>query len=149
VGLILVGASVHTGRAVGNGKQQNIPVRIYRTDGRLMVAAPMAGLEPEDIAVEVTADGRLVLYGDLRGMLKEVKELLLDEWSIGTYHRELALTTPVNAKCANVTSGNGLLLITLSISEQTLPARLTLERITPTHGERKGNAGHPPLWIHT
>jgi len=111
-------------------KQQNIPVKIYRTDGRLMVAAPMAGLEPEDIVVEVTADGRLVLHGALRGMLKEVKELLLDEWSVGPYHRELALTTPVNAECANVTYGNGVLLITLPISEQTLPARLTLERIT-------------------
>jgi HSP20 family protein len=64
-------------------KQQNIPVKIYRTDGRLMVAAPMAGLEPEDIVVEVTADGRLVLHGALRSMLKEVKELLLDEWSVG------------------------------------------------------------------
>jgi HSP20 family protein len=130
-------------------KQQNIPVKIYRTDGRLMVAAPMAGLEPEDIVVEVTADGRLVLHGDLRGMLKEVKELLLAEWSVGPYHRELALTTPVNAECTNVTYGNGVLLITLPISEQTLPARLTLERITPTHGERKGNAGHPPLCVHT
>ena len=128
-------------------KQQHIPVKIYRTDERLMVATPMAGLEPENIVVEVTADGRLVLHGELRGMLKEVKELLLDEWSVGTYHRELALITPVNAECANVTYGNGVLLVTLLISEQTLPARLTLERITPTHGERKGNAGHPPLCV--
>jgi HSP20 family protein len=97
----------------------------------------------------VSRDGRLVLHGDLRGMLKEVKELLLAEWSVGPYHRELVLTTPVNAECTNVTYGNGVLLITLPISEQTLPARLTLERITPTHGERKGNAGHPPLCVHT
>jgi len=128
-------------------KQQHIPVKIYRTHERLMVVTPMAGLEPEDIVVEVTADGRLVLHGDLRGMLKEVKELLLDEWSVGAYHRELTLTTPVNAECANVTYGNGVLLVTLPISEQILPARLTLERITPTHGERKGNAGHPPLCV--
>ena len=51
-------------------KQQSIPVKVYRTDGRLMIAAPMAGLEPENIAVEVTADGRLILHGDLRAMLK-------------------------------------------------------------------------------
>ncbi len=50
-------------------KQQSIPVKVYRTDQRLMIAAPMAGLEPENIAVEVTADGRLVLHGDLRAML--------------------------------------------------------------------------------
>jgi HSP20 family protein len=95
----------------------------------------MAGLEPENIAVEVTVDGRLILHGDLRGTLKEVKELPLDEWSARIYHRELALATPVNAECANVT---------FPISEQTLPACLVLKRITPTHGERKGNARHPP-----
>lgn len=128
-------------------KHQHIPVKVYRTGERLMIAAPMAGLEPENIIVEVTAEGRLILHGDLRGMLKEVKELLLDEWSVGAYHRELALPLPVNAMCANVTYGNGVLMVTLPISQQTLPARLVLERITPTHGERKGNAGHPPTCV--
>ena len=129
-------------------KQQHVPVKVYRTDERLMVAAPMPGLEPENIVVEVTADNCLIIHGDVRAMLKEVKELLLDEWSAGIYHRELALATPVNAECANVTYGNGVLMVTLPISEQTLPARLILERVTPTHGERKGNAGHPPACTH-
>ncbi len=125
-------------------KQQHIPVKVYQTAERLMVAAPMPGLEPENIAVEVTADGFLFIQGDLRGRLKEIKELLLDEWSAGAYQRELALVTPVNAECANVTYGNGVLLVTLPISEQTLPARLLLTRMTPTHEKRGGNAGHPP-----
>ncbi len=129
-------------------KQQHVPVKVYRTNERLMIAAPMPGLEPEDIVVEVTTGGCLVLHGDVRGMLKEVKELLLDEWSAGAYHRELDLVAPVNAECANVTYGNGILTVTLPISKQTLPARLLLERITPTHGERKGNAGHPPVCTH-
>ena len=128
-------------------KQQHIPVKVYRTGERLMIAAPMAGLEPENIVVEVTDEGRLLLHGDLRGMLKEVKELLLDEWSVGVYHRELTLPVPVNATCANVTYGNGVLMVTLPISQQTLPARLVLERITPTHGKRKGNAGRPPACV--
>ncbi len=128
-------------------KQQYIPVKVYRTDERLMVAVPMAGLEPEDIVVDVMADGRLVLHGDVRDLLKEVKELLLDEWSVGVYHRELALPIPVNGTCANVTYGNGVLLVTLPISERTLPAHLVLERLTPTHGEHKGNAGHPPACV--
>jgi len=128
-------------------KQQHVPVKVYRTDERLMVAAPMPGLEPENIVVEVTADGRLILHGELRGMLKEVKELLLDEWSAGVYHRELALAAPVNGRCANVTYGNGVLTVALPISELTLPARLMLERMAPTHGERRGNAGHPPMCV--
>ena len=124
------------------GKQQHIPVKVYRTDNRVMIAAPMAGLEPENILVEVTNHGRLILHGDQRALLKEVKELLLDEWSVGVYHRELALPVPVNAVCANITYGNGVLMVALPISDQTSPARLTLERVTPTHGEHRGNAGH-------
>jgi HSP20 family protein len=130
-------------------KQQSIPVKVYRTDKRLMIAAPMAGLEPENIAVEVTADGRLILHGDLRALLKEVKDLLLDEWSVGVYHRELALPVAVDAACANVTYGNGVLTVTLPISEQTSPARLALVRRTPTHGGRTGNAGRPPVCVQT
>jgi HSP20 family protein len=130
-------------------KRQHIPVKVYRTGERLMIASPMAGLEPENIVVEVTDDGRLILHGDQRSMLKEVKELLLDEWSVGVYHRELALPVAVNAVCANVTYGNGVLTVALPISDQTRPARLTLDRVAPTHGERKGNAGHPPTCVQT
>ncbi len=128
-------------------KQQHVPVKMYRTEQRLMVAAPMPGLEPEDIVVEVSAEGTLQLHGEVRGRLKEIKELLLDEWSAGAYQRTLALPVPVDAACANVTYGNGVLLVTFPISEQTRPARLALERMTPTHGERKGNAGHPPTCL--
>jgi HSP20 family protein len=128
-------------------KQQHIPVKVYRAGERLMIAAPMAGVEPENISVEVTVDGRLVLHGALRSRLKEVKELLVDEWSIGVYHREFSLPVAVNAACANVTYGNGVLTVTLPISEQTNPARLALLRRAPTKGQRRGNAGRPPVCI--
>ncbi len=131
------------------GKQQHIPVKVYRTDERLMIAAPMAGLEPENILVEVTSDGCLILHGDERALLKEVKDLLVDEWSVGVYHREFALPVPVNAVCANITYGNGVLMVALPISGQTSPARLTLERVTPTHGEHRGNAGHFATCVQT
>jgi HSP20 family protein len=130
-------------------KQQHIPVKVYRTEGRLMIAAPMAGLEPENISVEVTVDGHLIIHGNLRSMLKEVKDLLLDEWSAGAYHRELVLPVAVDAVCANVTYGNGVLTVTLPISEKMDPARLALVRQTPTHGQRRGNAGRPPVCVQT
>jgi HSP20 family protein len=50
-------------------KQQHILVKMYRTSDRLMAAAPMPGLEPENILIEVTEDGHLMLHGDLRSML--------------------------------------------------------------------------------
>ena len=94
IAMIVVTGSEY-GKRKGKGmqeqvKQQHIPVKIYRTDERLMIAVPMAGLEPENILVEVTNESRLILHGEQRAMLKEVKELLVDEWSVGFYHRELS-----------------------------------------------------------
>ncbi len=125
-------------------KLQEIPVKVYKTDDRLMVVAPMPGLEPENIGINITDNGHLVLYGELRGTLKEVKELLLDEWRVGAYRRELELPVCVNGETANATYGNGVVTVTLPIIDHTIPAKLKLERLAPTHGERKGNAGHPP-----
>ena len=42
-------------------KLQQIPVKVYRTLDRLMAAAPMPGLQPEDILVEVKEGGHLIL----------------------------------------------------------------------------------------
>ena len=125
-------------------KIQQIPVKVYRTSDRLMVAAPMPGLQPEDILVEVTGDGHLILQAVVRAMLKDVKELLLDEWSVGSYYREVLLPDAVDAEQANVTYGNGVLVVALPISDHTRAARLTLDTVGPAHGERAGNAGHPP-----
>lgn len=125
---------------------QEIPVKVYRSPDRLMIAAPMPGMEPEDIVVQITEDGLLILDGELRGLLKDdFKELLLDEWTVGAYHRELPLSNNVDGEAANVTYGNGVLVVTLPLTDRMIPARLTLEKVGPAHGERIGNAGHPPL----
>ena|SRR5947209_14175589 len=124
-------------------KLQGIPVKVYRTADRLMVAAPMPGLEPEDIVVEVTEDSHLILDGELRGALKDVKELLIDEWSVGTYYRELALPDAVDGEHANVNYGNGVLVVTLPLCKDTVPAHLVLDTTGPARGGRTGNSGHP------
>lgn len=122
-------------------KIQPIPIKMYRTPDRLMIAAPMAGSEPEDILVKVT-ENNVVMQGDIRGLLKDGKELLIDEWSAGSYYREVQLPNPVDGEHANVTYGNGVLVVNLPISEKTVPATLILEKTGIAHGERVGNAGH-------
>ena len=124
------------------GKIQQIPIKMYRTPDRLMVAAPMPGMEPENILVEITDNGVLVIHGALRGLLKDAKELLTDEWSVGDYHRELELPDTVDGEHANVTYGNGVLVVAMPISDQTYPGRLTLQSVGPAHGEHVGNTGH-------
>ena len=132
-------------------EHQSVPVKVYRSRDLLTVAAPMAGLGAEDITVEVTDDGRLVLDGRLcavpkldRGRLEGANDVLVNEWMLGPYHRELALGTPVDGPAATVTYGNGVLVVALPVAETTRPARLSLESIGPTRGERAGNPDHPP-----
>jgi HSP20 family protein len=122
---------------------EHIPVKMYRGPDRLVIAAPMAGLEPEDILVEVTAGGELSLHGLERGALKGEKDVLLDEWNPGPYHRRVALPDPVDGELANVTYGNGVLVVALPLAERTRPARLTLATVGPAHGERIGSHGSP------
>jgi HSP20 family protein len=121
-----------------------VPVNVYRTEDRLTVAMPMPGMvSNEDIAVEVTADNRLIIHGVSRGALRDDKEVVLEEWSVGPCHRELNLPSSVDGELATVTYGNGVLVIALPIAERVRPARLSLEAVAPFRGERVGSAGHP------
>ena len=124
---------------------QEVPVKVYRTDDRLTVAAPMPGLEPDNIQVEVTDQGHLILQGQVRGLLKGVKELLIDEWTVGGYYRDIHLPDAVDGEAANVTYGNGVLVVDLPLSQWTRPAQLSMEKVGPNHGQRIGNSGHPPI----
>lgn len=125
-----------------NAQPQHIPVKVYRSSDRLTIAAPMPGVEPEDIRVEVQ-EGRVILHAEPRGVLKDEKEVLIDEWNPGPYHRELELPAAVNGDLANVTYGNGVLVTVLPLAERTRPTLLTLETIGPGHGMRQGSHGHP------
>src|SRR5437588_5961552 len=123
-------------------KVQTVPVKVYRSADRVTVAAPLPGLQPEDILVTVTEESHLVIYGEVRGMLKDIKQLLVDEWSVGEYHRELELPEPVDGSGANATYGNGVLVVSLPRSAYSMAAVLKLEKIGVDRGERVGLAGH-------
>jgi HSP20 family protein len=120
---------------------QGIPANVYRTAERVMIAAPMPGLEPEDIAVDIDESGHVVLHGDLRGALKGEKDILQDEWTPGPYHRELQLPAEVDGERANVTYSNGVLVAVLPVTDRTRPAHLTLEQVGSARGEHVGHTG--------
>jgi len=124
-------------------QMHNMPVKIYRTALRVMAAVPMPGLEPNDISVEITPAATLVIRGRLRGELKGLKDELLNEWSAGDYEREISLPEPVDGEIANVTYGNGVLVVVLPIASKTRPAHLTLTTLTATRGLHAGNMGRP------
>jgi HSP20 family molecular chaperone IbpA len=124
-------------------QEQLVPVRMYEGDGRLMVVAPMPGLEAEDISVSLRKD-LLVIRGEYRGPHQAERDLLIAEWAIGPYYRDLQLPQPVDGTRTNATYGNGVLVLAmpkLVAGEDGSDAEFRLEVVQAARGERVGHAG--------
>jgi hypothetical protein len=74
---------------------QGLPVRVYQTRDRIMLAAPMPGLEPGNISVHIT-DDQITIHGEERGPHQHERDLVLAEWSIGPL--------PLDGACSHIRS---------------------------------------------
>ena len=122
---------------------QTIPVRVYRGEEHLMLAAPMPGLEPENISVTIHGD-TVSIQGDERGPGQRDREMIIEEWAIGPYFREVKLPETVDAELTNATYGNGILVLSMPKCKHTQPdshASFKLHPVDATHGERIGHSG--------
>ena len=122
---------------------QNVPVRMYQTDNQIMIAAPVPGLEPQNISVTIDGD-RVSIRGEERGPHQHERDLLLAEWTVGPYLREVTLPQPVSGALTNATYGNGVLVLAMPKLEQGQSgagAEFQLEAISATRGERVGHSG--------
>lgn len=123
--------------------QQRIPVRVHATDDHVVVAAPMPGLQPGDISVSIEG-ANVKIWGEERGPRQHERELLLAEWTVGPYEREVELPGAVDGPLANATYDNGVFVLSMPKAvrgRQTVPAEFGLERVGEARGERVGHAG--------
>jgi HSP20 family protein len=128
------------------GQVQALPVRVYEAGVKIMVAAPMPGLAPDDIAVTIDGD-RVRIRGAQRGPRQNAIRLAAAEWTVGPYDRELRLSRPVSGALANVTLGNGVLVLampTTTSGEPDVVTEITLETVEAARGERIGHVGRRP-----
>ncbi len=117
-----------------------IPVNVFENDRELMVVAPMPGVAPEDISVDVTDAGQLTLRAAQHGEGQDRIAHLTREWSYGPYERTIDLPCAVDANRANLSFGNGVLSITLPKAAATAGGRMAI----PRTGHARGiAAGHP------
>lgn len=102
--------------ADANVAMQEIAVNAYRTEGAMVLVAPMPGVMPED--VEVTVDGSTVsLRAELR--TDAPKDYVIHEWDYGAYERTLDIGEGYGAP-VTATLGKGQLVVSLSAGgEQT------------------------------
>ncbi len=118
-----------------------IPINLYENDRELVLTAPMPGIEPEDIVVEVTGDGHLNVRAAERGPGQERIEYLRREWSYGPYARTLELPAAVDATRANVSFGNGMLSVSLPKAASMQPGEIRVDRTGHARGLAMGHSG--------
>ncbi len=118
-----------------------IPVNVFENDRELMVVAPMPGVSPENISIDVTDDGHLTLRAAQHGEGQERIDYLTREWSYGPYERTIELPCAVDAMRANVTYGNGVLSITFPKAGATAPGRVLVQRTGHARGVAAGHSG--------
>jgi HSP20 family protein len=122
---------------------QSVPVQIHQTDALIVLAAPMPGLEPQDISV-VVADDKVTIHGSYRGSRQEKDDVLVAEWTVGPYMREVVLPQPVNGSLTNATYGNGVLVLAMPKAEEKSAdgqAEFQIEVVQATLGQRIGHTG--------
>ncbi len=118
-----------------------VPINLFENDRELMVVAPMPGVSPEHISIDVTTDGHLTVRASQRGEGQERIRYLVREWSYGPYERTIELPCAVDATRANVTYGNGVLSITFPKAGVTNGGRMLVQRTGHTRGLVAGHRG--------
>jgi HSP20 family protein len=118
-----------------------VPVNVFENDRELMIVAPMPGVAPEDISIDVLDDGRLTVRSQMHGEGQERISYLRREWSYGPYERTIELPCAVDAKRANVSYGNGVLSITFPKAGTTSSGRVLVQRTGHTRGVAAGHRG--------
>src|SRR5215510_11814430 len=122
---------------------QTVPVQLHRTDQLLVLAAPMPGLEPSDITGVIDGD-QVTIDGTYRGSRQDQPEVLVSEWTMGPYHRDIVLLQCVNGELTNATYGNGVLVLAMPILLSGIPGEKTafqLDTITGTRGQHVSHTG--------
>jgi HSP20 family protein len=118
-----------------------IPINMFDNDRELIVVAPMPGVAPEDISIDVTDDGHLTLRAAQHGEGQERIAYLLREWAYGPYERTVELPYGVDAMRANVSFGNGVVSIALPRVDAPVTGRILVERTGQARGMTAGHRG--------
>jgi HSP20 family protein len=126
--------------------EQTVPVQLHWAQDRLVLAAPMPGLEPQDISVRIHHD-RITIRGDYRGSRHDQPETVISEWTMGPYHRDLNLPQPVSGRLTNATYGNGVLVLAMPTLEPGVQEDVTTFQLEADTGTRGQRVGHMALEI--
>lgn len=104
-----------------------LAIDAYQTDDEVIIKAPIAGVNPEDLDIAIT-DELVTIKGERHGSDSVSREhYFLQECYWGTFTRSYVLPTSVDADNANAELTNGILTITIPKLSKVKARRLTVK----------------------
>ena len=95
-----------------------LTVDVYQTSSDIVIKAPIAGVEPEDVEISIT-DDVLNIKGERKEESKITREnYYTQECYWGAFSRSIILPVPVLTEKAQATFKNGVLTITVPKAER-------------------------------
>ena len=96
-----------TADAEANMRTQTVPVNVYETSEAVVVIAPLPGVQPDDVTVELRGR-QLRFWAHLRSAAP--RDYLVHEWDYGGYEREVDVPEGYGGGI-EATLGNGQIAI--------------------------------------
>jgi HSP20 family protein len=103
------------------------PMDVYETDQGYEVCMALPGVKPDD--VEITAQqNMLTVKGRVSSLVEEAerKNWTMREIPTGTFRRSITFDRPVDVDKVQTCFENGILTISLAVSQAAMPKRISL-----------------------
>jgi HSP20 family protein len=122
-------------------------IELLERDGQLVVRAELPGLSPEDVRIEITNDGSLVIEGERRSEMEAEEEggVYRSERIYGRFSRVIDLPQGVDVDRAQARFENGVLEIALPLSEQSQRRRIQIQGQGASGSAQEGPARTGPV----
>lgn len=106
---------------------QPVPVNVYRTSDAIVVVAPMPGVMPQDVDVQLIGS-RLYLRAQLRSRSRRTH--LVHEWRYGRYGRTIVLPSAYRGQ-VRASLGQGQLAVSVARVDDDDAPPADVTQITP------------------
>jgi HSP20 family protein len=115
----------HYYRPVNFNGGRRLPVDFHADENEFVVTAEIAGLDPEDLQIEIK-DDILTVKGEVKSETNGDGEYLLKEIFHGEFSRSLRLPEAVEIDKVEAKVENGLLMINLPKAEEARPKAIKI-----------------------
>ena len=117
-------------------------VEMFQREGQLVVRAELPGLSADDVRVEVTKDGSLLIEGERRSEIKAEEEggVYRSERTYGRFSRVIDLPEEVDVDRAQARFENGVLEISFPVPEQSQRRRIQIQGQSASGSAQQGSS---------